>query len=217
MNFRVLYDNNAGNGFKVGWGFSCLVQTSKENILFDTGWNGDILLYNMKIAGINPKNIDKIVISHDHWDHIGGINHILRYAKKPEVYVPLSLSNNLKNEIERYANVIEISNAKEISENIWTTGELGAEIKEQSLVIKTPKGNLILTGCAHPGLDIIIERSREWGDVYAVMGGFHDSNIHILETTPLILPCHCTKEIEQIKKKLPESYKDCYAGNNFKL
>lgn len=217
MNFRVLYDNNAEKGFMVGWGFSCLLETSKENILFDTGWNGDILLYNMKIAGINPKNIDKIVISHGHWDHIGGINRILTYAIKTEVYVPMSLSNNLKNEIKRYANLIEISNAQEISDNIWTTGELGEEIKEQSLVIKTDRGNVILTGCAHPGLDIIMEKSREWGDVHAVVGGFHYSEVEILKNIPLILPCHCTKEIEEIKKKMPKSYKDCYAGYNFNL
>jgi 7,8-dihydropterin-6-yl-methyl-4-(beta-D-ribofuranosyl)aminobenzene 5'-phosphate synthase len=212
MNFRVLYDNNAEKGFLVGWGFSCLVQTSKENILFDTGWNGDILLHNMGMADVNPNEMDKIVISHAHWDHIGGLNHLLKYQEDLEVYVPKSISNNLKNEIKRYATVIEISNAREISENIWTTGELGKKIKEQSLVVKTGKGNIILTGCAHPGLNIIIEKSREWGDVYAVMGGFHNSKIDVLNEIPVVIPCHCTENREKIRQEMPESYKECFAG-----
>lgn len=55
MKLRILYDNNARNGFKEGWGFSFLIETSEEKILFDTGWNGNILLHNMKIAGVNPE------------------------------------------------------------------------------------------------------------------------------------------------------------------
>lgn len=112
MNIRILYNHKVKNGFKAGWGFSCLLETIQDKILFDTGWNGDILLHNMKIADINPEEIDKIVISHDHWDHIGGLNHILKYGKKPEVYVPQSASYNLKNEIKRFTNITEISNAK---------------------------------------------------------------------------------------------------------
>ncbi|MGF7118632.1 MBL fold metallo-hydrolase [Methanobacterium oryzae] len=211
MKLRILYDNNARNGFKEGWGFSCLIETSEEKILFDTGWNGNILLHNMKIAGVNPEEIDKIVISHSHWDHIGGLNHILNCAKEPEVYIPKSIPVNLKNEIKNYADIIEVSEAQKICENVWTTGELGDKIKEQSLLLKTEKGNIILTGCAHPGIESIIEKSMRFGDVYAVIGGFHDSDIELLNEIPIIVPCHCTEKIEEIKK-MSESYKTCFAG-----
>lgn len=212
MNLQVLYNNNAQNGFKEGWGFSCFIKMSKENILFDTGWDGNILIHNMKTAGINPEIIDKIVISHSDWDHIGGLNHILKYEKKPEVYVPESISINLKNEIKRYTEIIEISKSIEICENVWTTGELGEKIKEQSLVIKTEKRNVILTGCAHPGLESIIEKSKKFGEIYAVIGGFHDSDIDVLNEIPLVIPCHCTEKIEEIKQKMPKSYKNCEVG-----
>lgn len=55
MKLKFLYDNNVKNGFKGGWGFSCLIETDGKKILFDTGCNENILLHNMKIADINPE------------------------------------------------------------------------------------------------------------------------------------------------------------------
>lgn len=212
MDIKILYDNNARNSFIAAWGFSCLIETSNNKILFDAGWDGDILLHNMKTAGVKPEEIDKIFISHSDWDHIGGLNHILNYRKISEVYVPRSVSNNLKNEIKRYANVVEISKPRRICEKIWTTGEMGEETKEQSLIIITEKGNIVLTGCAHPGLASIIEESRKLGDIYTVIGGFHDSDIEILHTIPLVIPCHCTEKIREIQQEMPDSYQSCEVG-----
>jgi 7,8-dihydropterin-6-yl-methyl-4-(beta-D-ribofuranosyl)aminobenzene 5'-phosphate synthase len=216
MKLKILYDSNTRNGFKSGWGFSCLIETSNENILFDTGWNGNILIHNMKIAPIRPVEINKIVISHSDWDHIGGLNHILEYGGNPDIYIPKSVSNNLKNEISRYGNVIEISEAQKICEDVFTTGELGKKKKEQSLVVNTENGNVILTGCAHPGLETIIRKSRELGEIYAVVGGFHDSKIDILKKIPLAIPCHCTRKKGEIKK-ISKFYKKCGAGYIYKF
>lgn len=216
MIIKILYENNAKKGFKSGWGFSCLIESNEDKILFDTGWNGNILLHNMKIMGVRPEEIDKIVISHSHWDHIGGLTHLIKYNIS-EVYIPESVSKNLKNELKRYSNVIEVSDAIEISDRIWSTGELGEDIKEQSLIIMTDKGNMVVTGCAHPGLESIIEKSRKLGDIHAVLGGFHDSDIGILNDIPLVIPCHCTKSMDKIKKENPESFRECKAGSIFEF
>lgn len=217
MKIQVLYDTDAKNNFKTGWGFSCFIETNEKKILFDTGWNGFTLLNNMGIAGINPEEIDTVVISHLHWDHIGGLNNILNCTTNPDVYIPQSASKNLKAEIKNQANVVEVSEAKKIHENIYTTGELGEKIKEQSLVLFSKKGNIILTGCAHPGLEIIIQKSREFGDIYAVIGGFHDSNIDILEGIPLVVPCHCSEKIDEIRTKMPGSFRECKIGSTLEI
>jgi metal-dependent hydrolase (beta-lactamase superfamily II) len=44
---------------KTAWGFGYLIKTEKENILFDTGGNSEILLFNMKKLGIDPNSIEK--------------------------------------------------------------------------------------------------------------------------------------------------------------
>lgn len=212
MKLHILYDNNASGNFKAGWGFSCYIETKEDKILFDTGWNGNILLHNMEVMGLSTQDIKKVVISHSHWDHIGGLNHILRY-NTPEIFLPKSVSRNLKNEIKRFADVIEIFGKQEISNGVWTTGELGDEIKEQSLIIETGKGKVILTGCAHPGLENILEELGDIEDIHAVVGGFHDSNVDILNGISVIIPCHCSEKIDEIKRNNPESFIECKIGS----
>lgn len=217
IRLQILYDNDARNNFKAGWGFSCFIEINEKKVLFDTGWNGFFLLNNMKAAGINPEEIDTVVISHTHWDHIGGLNHILRCTKNPNVYIPNSASENLKNEVKKQTNVVEVSEVQKVFDNVYTTGELGEKIKEQSLVLHSKKGNIILTGCAHPGLESIVQKSREFGDIYAVIGGFHDSDVDILKGIPLIVPCHCSQKVEEIKSKMSGSFRECKTGCSLKI
>ena len=129
MKLKILYDNEAVGGFRMGCGFSCLVRD--KNILFDTGADVDTLLLNMRKFTINPKNIEKIVLSHEHGDHTGGIR-VLDYCEQVEVFVPRSFSSRFKGRLASHPNVSlnEIDEAKEIDEGVCTTGELGRFIKE---------------------------------------------------------------------------------------
>ena len=81
------------------------------------------------------------------------------------------------------------------------------ELRELSLVIRTPKGLVVLVGCSHPGIEAILEATRAWGDhVHLIFGGLHlvtspDSAI-VRTATALhdrwrvdeIAPGHCTGE-----------------------
>jgi len=59
------------------WGFACVVETADDRILFDTGSDGGMLIANMHAIGIDPSGMDALVISHEHWDHVGGIDALL--------------------------------------------------------------------------------------------------------------------------------------------
>jgi len=152
MKITIIYDNKIAKnikGLKAGWGFSCFIQTKEKNILFDMGWDGDILISNMKLLDIDPKDINLAVISHNHWDHCGGLARVLNLNKNLEVYVPKSFSNHLKKEIKKRANIFyEIRQSKEIYPGVYTTGEIEGSlligktrisIKEQSLIFQPLK------------------------------------------------------------------------------
>ena len=44
----VIYDNKASQDFTGSWGFAVLIETNSETLLFDTGWDGTLLLKHMK-------------------------------------------------------------------------------------------------------------------------------------------------------------------------
>ncbi len=209
MELAVVYDNEAAEELIPGWGFSCYVKAGIR-VLFDTGWDGEVLLHNLEVLGID--DFDVIVLSHQHWDHIGGLNHVI--SRTSAVCVPESFSPNLKREIARKAELIEVREPARIGGSVYTTGELGFRIPEQSLVVESPVGLIVITGCSHPGLDTILSVAENFGEVYGVIGGFHSFNrIEILERYAFVAPCHCTVAKEEILR-MPNS-KRCYAGCYF--
>lgn len=201
MKITIIYDNTTLKPeFKADWGFSCLVETKNKNkILFDTGANGRILLFNMRKLNIDPISIDEIFISHAHFDHTGGLSEFLNINKKVKVYVPPSFHGFKKK------NAIIIKKPTEIYENIFSTGEL--EGIEQSMVVKDKKGIILIVGCSHPYMGDILNAAKNFGNLYAIIGGMHDfSQLELVEDLELICPTHCTKYKSELKKKYPQKF-----------
>jgi Metal-dependent hydrolases of the beta-lactamase superfamily II len=209
----VIYDNNANQDFTGSWGFAALVETSLETLLFDTGWDGTLLLRNMRRLNIDPTRIRKLVVSHQHWDHIGGIPEILQINPRLEVYVPASFSEHLKKEIEKRATLIEIKEPVEISQGIRSTGELGDKVKEQALILDTGNGCYVLTGCAHPGIAAILNIANCYGKVKGILGGLHyNEEFERLKGMKLIAAGHCTAHRKKIKELFPETFMEIEVG-----
>ena len=219
MKMTIVYDNEVFDKRLVsGWGLSCFLQMDKNDILFDTGWDGNTLLSNMQVLNINPKKIEKVVLSHEHWDHIGGLTNLLNVNQNLEVYVPKSFGKRLKEEIANRANLVEVSEPYEITEECISTGELGSQIKEQSIMIKTKKGLIVITGCAHPRLNVILNTAKEFDKIYGVIGGFHGfKEYDLLSEIPLIAPCHCTFHKQEIAMHYPEACDICGAGKRIEI
>lgn len=58
-------------------GFSALVRIEREGnertLLFDTGVSPNGMVENMRRLGVSPSDIEVIVLSHGHWDHVTGM------------------------------------------------------------------------------------------------------------------------------------------------
>jgi len=229
----ILYDNNPYDyRLKSSWGFSCLIELEGKTVLFDTGGDGGILLYNMRVLNKAPKTIDMIVLSHIHGDHTGGLWSLLREKPTMKVYIPESFPQEFEQRVKKYgAEVVKVDAPLEIDRGIYSTGEMGHSIREQSLIVSTPQDMVILTGCAHPGIVEVIKKAKTTTgrDVYLVLGGFHLSSRSVKEIRDLIhtfremniqkvAPCHCTgdRAMAMFKNEYGENFIKAGAGNIIK-
>ena len=204
----IVYDNEIyQEGLKSDWGFSCLIEKEKSpKLLFDTGANGSILLSNMKKLGIDPLSIDEIFISHNHFDHIGGLSSFLNLNNKVKIYVPISLRG-----IRNAKEIVYIDKPLSIHQNFFSTGQL--EGIEQSLAIKEEKGLVVIAGCSHPGVGKILEAAGQFGKVNVLIGGLHGfKDFNLIGGLDFICPTHCTQFKEKIKELYPEKYISGGAG-----
>lgn len=198
----VVYDSPALPGYEEGWGFSAFISSDAYNVLFDCGWDGKILQRNLSRMGHGFSEIDKVVLSHYHWDHLTGLPEVLRdphLRSNLEVVVPAGFSKNLKGEIGRMAKVREVREPQEIFPNVWATGPLGGEVPEQALIFRGEEDVAILTGCGHPGLARILASGSSFGHPLWLMGGLHDCTLPDLISSLREYPsvnavlCHCTR------------------------
>jgi 7,8-dihydropterin-6-yl-methyl-4-(beta-D-ribofuranosyl)aminobenzene 5'-phosphate synthase len=229
LTITVVYDNNPyKQGLETAWGFSAFLTGPEKTILFDTGGDGSLLLSNMEKLAVDPNKIDIAVLSHIHGDHTGGLGSFLEKNPNVTVYLPKSFPTKFKDNVQaRRSKIVEVEQPLKICENVYSTGQLGKWIKEQSLVIRTERGLIIITGCAHPGIVKIVNTAKDFlkDDILLVMGGFHlewatkgkiEKIISAFKQWHVryVGPCHCTgdKARALFEKHFGENYISIGAG-----
>jgi 7,8-dihydropterin-6-yl-methyl-4-(beta-D-ribofuranosyl)aminobenzene 5'-phosphate synthase len=218
----TVYDNYQYNsGLQTAWGFSAFVEYKDSVTLFDTGGDSPTLLRNMQVLTFDPVSIDRIVISHIHNDHIGGLEGLLNLEIHPTVYLLSSFPQKVKERFAKMTEIVEVTEGQAITDDIFTTGQMNTGIPEQALVIKTSNGLVVITGCAHPGVADMVQQAKTlYGNpVYLVMGGFHLRDKSAAEIEAIIAafrqmgvekvaPSHCTgdRAIEMFKAEYAENF-----------
>ncbi|MFC1822128.1 MBL fold metallo-hydrolase [Thermodesulfobacteriota bacterium] len=172
----VLMDNHPfREDLEKRWGFSCLVRGTEKTILFDTGPSAPALLRNMKKMDVDPKEVDVVVLSHIHSDHTGGLDGFLQVNADVVVYLPASFPESIKAVIHSHgADFVEVSEPLKICADAYSSGEIKSGL-EQSLIVYTAMGTVVITGCAHPGIVNILKKNQNLkkANLLLVMGGFH--------------------------------------------
>ncbi len=217
----VLNDNyRHREGISTDWGFSCIIRGMGKNILFDTASNGYILLNNMEKMDVSPQDVDAIVLSHPHNDHIRGLRNILEKNNNVEVYILKSFPTRIRDMITNMgAKVVNVDEKMSITDRISIMNITDGNPEEQVLTIKTDKGTILITGCSHYGIDNIIELAKkEYSeDVLLVMGGFHLAEVDRDKISKIatktkeqkvryVGPAHCSGELAM--QVLEQEYAD---------
>ena len=223
VKFTILYDNYVfQKGTKSDWGFSCLIEGTEKTILFDTGTKSEILFHNINHLKVDLNKVEQVVISHNHGDHTGGLAAVLDKKHDVQVYLPMSFPYDFVRRVKaKKSKVISVDEPVKICRHVYLTGEMGELIKEQSLIINTSRGLVIVTGCSHQGIVNILKRAKDLFDkqIYLVFGGFHLLDKSDKELKKIIRnfkemgvlkvgATHCTgdRAIELFKEAFQENY-----------
>lgn len=187
MILTVLTENQAGGKYAAEHGLSYLIYTGDKPVLFDTG-HSDLFLRNAYSMGIDiQKTVEKVVLSHGHWDHGDGLRYLSnkklfchpevfmkRYRKTDNSFIGL---NQSKKEINLNFEVCASKDPRKISETITFLGEIPRlnDFESQTTGFIDENGNpdfipddsaiaihtddelVIVTGCSHSGICNIIE------------------------------------------------------------
>ncbi len=159
IRITTLSENTASRGDFLGeWGLSILVETEEATVLLDAGKSYSIAC-NARTLGIDLGKIEKIVLSHGHYDHTGGLRELLRRIRKkveviahpdiwqakyvrregePDRYVGIPFQ---RDELESMGAVFQLtSQPVHIAKGVMTTGEIpmvtGFELIDGALLVK---------------------------------------------------------------------------------
>jgi 7,8-dihydropterin-6-yl-methyl-4-(beta-D-ribofuranosyl)aminobenzene 5'-phosphate synthase len=191
-----LYENaGSSDEYAIGHGVSYLIRTDSATVLMDVGHNPDAspippFEQNMQKLGISWDEIDRIVISHPHPDHVGGVDawreHTVSMGdfELPDdlgdrlIFVPAPVT---------FKNAIHATVPTLPAPDVATTGVISyPEVfpislfepkgKEQALVVNiADEGLVLISGCGHPTLERLVERAEALygATVIGVVGGLH--------------------------------------------
>jgi len=227
---KVIYDNYVSEeDLKSDWGYSVMIEGLEKVILFDAGTKPDIFEFNFKKMDLEADKVDLIVFSHEHGDHTEGLPAFVKLKKGIPVIIPNSFSDQFKKKMVTFGLIpVIVKEPAMICDNLYTSGEFDYQIPEQALVLNTPYGLVVMTGCSHPGIvGMLSEIKSAFGkNIYMVFGGFHllDKSEKEMEgiiselRTLGVVKCgatHCTgeKQIKMIKDAYGANFIEMGAGN----
>ena len=265
----VLCDNSVGPlaGTLGEHGFAALVEWENGSILFDTG-QGKTLLHNAQRMNRDLRRVDKVVLSHGHYDHSGGLWPLLQSCGSKEVYAhPGVFSRRYALRKQEKGQSIGMpyeedflrgqgatfnfsAEFREIVPDLFLTGEVARMMPfeqgddglfcdddgctpdlihdDQSLLLRTTRGLVLLLGCCHSGIINTIEHARTRtgeGEIYAVIGGSHlgfcsprqlDETVKHLRNYGIKKICgsHCTGFVSsaRLAKEFPGQFHPAQVG-----
>jgi len=187
LKITVLSEYETDPGFKGAPGISYIIETDLGSVLFDLAFGPEDpgLGQNAEKTGFKLNQVDAVVISHLHPDHMGGI----QAARKNRLMFPETFGNPggipcfLPGPATAEGFETHVVTAPRLlPAGLATTGPLSRSLfllgrtDEQAVVARLKgKGIVVITGCGHPTIKNILRMVAEMTcePVFAVCGGLH--------------------------------------------
>ncbi len=191
MKITILTENVAGGKFLAEHGLSYLIDIDGEKILFDTGYTNVFLENAAKLEIDICNDVEKVVLSHGHWDHGDGLQFIKnktlithpasfskRFRKADHSTVGLKLK---REEIQEKFRLTETKSHYQISTNLFFLGEIPRlnDFESRTTSFEFENGEddfvpddsalaavvinelVVITGCSHSGICNICEQAKK--------------------------------------------------------
>ncbi len=187
LELSILVEEKTEEGYLSDAGVSYLFRTNHGSLLFDVGFGPErpALAHNVTKMGVKLNQIDSLVISHLHPDHMGGIkaSRSKCVAMPEELGLPKGQPCFLPAKAEAKGFKCElIERPQLLTTGIATTGPLARSLfffgltEEQALFAHVKgKGLVIFTGCGHPTIELIVQMVNRLSKekIFAIGGGLH--------------------------------------------
>ncbi len=187
LELTVLVELKAREGFMGDAGVSYRFKTESGSMLYDVGFGPTrpALTHNAKKLDFNLDQVEALVISHLHCDHMGGIpaqrsrqvtvpNELMSPEPKPCFLPDRAEAKGFKAEL--------VERPRYLTAGIASTGPLARSLflfgftEEQALLARVKdKGLVVFIGCGHPTIEVVLEMVGRLSNepLYAVGGGLH--------------------------------------------
>jgi len=171
--FQIVYDTSEPDapGLKPDFGYAVYIQADDKKILLDTGTDPDVMEHNLIVAGVDVNDLDMVVISHNHFDHAGGLERIRAINPGVPVYVPPDQAFSVDD-------VQVVEDYLQVTSNVFVirghTDVPTAGISDDlSVVLRGRPGPYVLSTCSHSGVGQIVDRASKVSgeDVHYFSGG----------------------------------------------
>jgi 7,8-dihydropterin-6-yl-methyl-4-(beta-D-ribofuranosyl)aminobenzene 5'-phosphate synthase len=197
----ILCDNYAGRPGLIGeHGFCALIEREEKRYLFDSG-SGVGLASNLNLLGKDLKNIERIFLSHGHYDHTGGLEWALKetgpvnIVAHPDIFSRHFVHNpKMFGGEPRYigspspkadltalgAQFTEVSETRKLEEGIWFVTGVACKPEQtfQDPQLLVQSGNALLPDPIADDASLLIETST---DPVLLLGCAHAGVLNILD------------------------------------
>ena len=199
----IVYDNRASEPLRPGFGFSAFIRTEGATVLLDAGADKMLFEHNAAQLGIPLDSVAALVVSHDHCDHMGAMTSVFHSGL--DFYIPKAVAKRYERIGKGGIRFHAVKDPVDIIPGVRSIGQMGKQIPEQAILVDGKRGPVLITGCAHMGVEHLVARATQLAGQppELVVGGFHlfnkeldevERTIAALESSGIhrIAPCHCT-------------------------